>query len=483
MKKKAVWIAVLILTMVLFALVILYLFVFSVREIRIENLSEKGDYTFVRYVEDEQALLKIQVVKDKGSLASDQVRYTSSHPEVAEVSGEGTVTAKAAGTAVITVQAKSNPWVKAEVPVTVIQKALSMQIAMPKELPANEYYYLLHTGDRPSMVPLPEPADGLVENLAFESSNPEIVMVTEDGVLEAHRPGIAEISVSWVGPYTEDGKTEDLGHFLVNVCRSQEHDTLAEHELQWYEESCLIAHALGNAGEYTYTNTREALEESLAEGYKVLEVDLSLTSDGEVVCRHTWYSDTYDVSYDGTIPDLETFKNEKYFGVLTTLSGRELLEIWAEYPELYFVSDVKQDENTNLLEVLEKLVALAREMGQEKLLEHLIVQLYDIEDYDRINEIYPIKHWLFTTYQLPDTPGAEVEAAAFAAEKGFGVLTVPAWCMSSDYFIELADAYGLNLFIHTIDTPESVRKSSRRGIYGYYSDFLVPDDPEGNGEQ
>ena len=135
MKKKAVWIAVLILTMVLFALVILYLFVFSVREIRIENLSEKDDYTFVRYVEDEQALLKIQVVKDKGSLASDQVRYTSSHPEVAEVSEEGTVTAKAAGTAVITVQAKSNPWVKAEVPVTVIQKALGMQIAMPEELP------------------------------------------------------------------------------------------------------------------------------------------------------------------------------------------------------------------------------------------------------------------------------------------------------------------------------------------------------------
>jgi len=77
---------------------------------------------------------------------------------------------------------------------------------------------------------------------------------------------------------------------------------------------------------------------------------------------------------------------------------------------------------------------------------------------------------LFTTYQLPDTPGAEIEAAAFAAEKGFDALTVPAWCMGNDYFIELANEYNLPLFIHTIDKKEIVQKSTKRGIYGYYTD-------------
>jgi glycerophosphoryl diester phosphodiesterase len=383
---------------------------------------------------------------------------------------------------VITAKAKYCPWKKDTFTVQVVQKALGMQIAMPEELPSNEYYYLLHTGDEVSFVPLPDPLNGLVENLSFESSNPDVVTVTEDGAILAHKGGVAAIDVSWVGPYTEDGMTENLGRFWVNVCRKTDHDRLEDHELQWYEESCLVAHALGNAGEYIYTNTRDALEQSIEEGYLTLEVDLSLTSDGEVVCRHTWYSDDFEVSYDGTVPDLETFRKEKYFGTLSTLTGRELLEIWQEHPQLYFMLDVKQDENTNFLEVLTKFKALAEEMGCEELLEHMIVQLYAIEDYDKINEIYPVKHWLFTTYQLPDTPGAEIEAAAFAAEKDFGVLTVPAWCMSSDYFIELADEYGLDLFVHTVNTDSDIQRSSKRGIYGYYSDFLVPSDPAGNGE-
>ena len=53
--------------------------------------------------------------------------------------------------------------------------------------------------------------DALVENLVFESENPEIVSVTEGGVLEVHKTGITVIHVSWTGPYTEKGKTEDLG--------------------------------------------------------------------------------------------------------------------------------------------------------------------------------------------------------------------------------------------------------------------------------
>jgi len=89
---------------------------------------------------------------------------------------------------------------------------------------------------------------------------------------------------------------------------------------------------------------------------------------------------------------------------------------------------------------------------------------------------------LFTTYQLPDTPGAEIEAAAFAAEKGFDALTVPAWCMGNDYFIELANEYNLPLFIHTIDKKEIVQKSTKRGIYGYYTDYLLPIDLKENGE-
>ncbi|MCI8417965.1 MAG: hypothetical protein HFI33_10820 [Lachnospiraceae bacterium] len=483
MRKRSFLLVVLALPILAAGLLLTYVFVFSIRSVKIWNeTDEDGRCTFIRYEEDMQQRLLAEVVADN-ELASRELNYSSDRPDLVEVSEEGILTIKNPGDALITVTAKANPWVKAELPVTVLQKAVRMEIRMPEELPANEYYYLLHTGDAPAMVPLPYPSNAMVENLTFESGAPEIVTVTEEGVLEAHKAGIAIIQVYWEGPYTEPGKTEDLGRFLVNVCRREDHDKLANHQLEWYEKSCLIAHALGNAGEYTYTNTKEALEESIAQGYKNLEVDLSLTTDGQVVCRHTWYSDDFAVSYDGEIPDLATFEREKYFGTLTPLSGRELLEIWAEHPELYFITDVKQDENTNLVEVMEKLVALAKETGHEELLDHLIVQAYTPEDYDRVNAIYPIKHWLFTTYQILDTPGGDVTAASFAREKDMQVLTVPASCMGTDHFINLADEYGLTLFTHTLNNGADVWRLSKRGIYGYYSDFIIPNDPYENGEK
>ncbi|MGN8800476.1 glycerophosphodiester phosphodiesterase family protein [Candidatus Merdisoma sp. HCP28S3_D10] len=471
--KRIKYVLVAVAGLALAGLVYYGLFVFPIKEIRVQLPMVEAGYTLIRYTEDVEETIEAKV-RRTGSLASEKLTYQTGDPEVAEVTAEGTLIAKKAGVTTVTVKSKGNPFVKKVIPVTVIQKALSMQVSMPEELPSNEFYYLAHTGDRPVLQALPDPVDGLVENLTYESSNPEIVTVSEDGVLEAHQGGIAKISVSWVGPYTEAGKQEDLGSFWVNVCRKQDHDKLEEHEIQWYEESCLIAHALGNAGNETYTNTKDALEESIAEGYKILEVDLNMTSDKEVVCRHTWYSDDFGVSYDGRIPDLATFEKEKYFGTLTTLTGRELLNIWAEHPELYFVTDVKQDENTNLSEVMDGLVALAKEQGQESLLDHLIIQLYGIEDYDRIREIYPFRHWLFTTYQLPDTPGAEIEAAAFSQEKDFGAFTSPVWCMGDDYFVNLANEYDLNLFIHVIDTEEEAERSMKRGIYGFYTDFMSP---------
>ena len=50
--------------------------------------------------------------------------------------------------------------------------------------------------------------------------------------------------------------------------------------------------------------------------------------------------------------------------------------------------------------------------------------------------------------------------------------------MSNDSFIDLADANHLDLFVHVLDTREQVYKAANRGIYGFYTDFLNPGDPE-----
>ena len=50
----------------------------------------------------------------------------------------------------------------------------------------------------------------------------------------------------------------------------------------------LIAHAGGIGNHRTYTNSLEALDNSVARGFTVVEIDLSWTSDDHLVLIHDW---------------------------------------------------------------------------------------------------------------------------------------------------------------------------------------------------
>ena len=49
-----------------------------------------------------------------------------------------------------------------------------------------------------------------------------------------------------------------------------------------------IAHAGGQFNGATYTNSLEALDQNYEAGFRAFEIDLSFTSDGELVCLHDW---------------------------------------------------------------------------------------------------------------------------------------------------------------------------------------------------
>ena len=48
-----------------------------------------------------------------------------------------------------------------------------------------------------------------------------------------------------------------------------------------------IAHAGGSIDGYTYTNSQEALLQSIASGYQYIELDLHEDADGKLICMHT----------------------------------------------------------------------------------------------------------------------------------------------------------------------------------------------------
>ena len=75
------------------------------------------------------------------------------------------------------------------------------------------------------------------------------------------------------------------------------HAPMVHEESAWYHSAPLIYHAGGGIDGLTYSNSREALEHTLNQGNRFVEVDFLFTSDGQLVCAHDWHdiSDSLNV--------------------------------------------------------------------------------------------------------------------------------------------------------------------------------------------
>ena len=102
-----------------------------------------------------------------------------------------------------------------------------------------------------------------------------------------------------------------------------------------------IAHATGSVEGYNYMNCREALQQSLENGYRYIEVDLDYTADSVLVCIHNWEffnkASILGISWNDSskynrIPTYDEFRQRKLYGRFTPLSLDDVIAISQEQP-------------------------------------------------------------------------------------------------------------------------------------------------------
>ena len=122
--------------------------------------------------------------------------------------------------------------------------------------------------------------------------------------------------------------------------------------IETLEASNYCMHALGGIDGHYYTNSIEALKQSYAQGYRIYEADVRLTSDGYPVLVHDWKKNDYikriqedwylNVISDENqnyVPNLETFMNFKIQKNYTATSFDMLVEFMQEHPDMYVLVD------------------------------------------------------------------------------------------------------------------------------------------------
>ena len=101
-----------------------------------------------------------------------------------------------------------------------------------------------------------------------------------------------------------------------------------------------IAHAGGKIDEYTYTNSLEALDLNYAKGFRLFELDILKTKDGEFVAAHDWVNWRFMTGFVGEPPViLEEFMKYKLHEKYTPLGIKEINEWFKKHPDAFLITD------------------------------------------------------------------------------------------------------------------------------------------------
>lgn len=278
---------------------------------------------------------------------------------------------------------------------------------------------------------------------------------------------------------TEEETSEESVEESADVDEfAEDEDAEVELSQEWYDTHYIVAHALGEIDGKTGSNSLEAFLSTYEKGVRVFEVDLQLTSDGHLVCRHDFDQNSYYVLIQSvlngdTSMDLERFVNEKIMREYSSLTAEGLLNLLLTYDDAYIVTDTKDTDMEIVAEQFRQLVRLIEEIGDETLYDRVIVQVYNKEMYDVLSELYPFTHWIFTLYQIYQ-PDLE-DIGAFCQENGIPVVTMPHESASLEKS-EMLHGYGLKVYTHTVNLGKELIDGLEKGVDGFYSDFFTMDD-------
>lgn len=230
----------------------------------------------------------------------------------------------------------------------------------------------------------------------------------------------------------------------------------------WYETSRLIYHAAGKIGGFTYTNSKEAVENCLNQGNMLLEIDFLFTSDGHLVCLHEWPN-----LLGMTSPcTLERFLSLKIYNHFTTISAEQLIGYMREYPDMHLIIDTKEADVCAVVEELLRLCEYDPSIAQR-----FVIQLYDAGIRAQMQELYPFSddNFLFTIYKFGKDRVTDI--MNLCREEQIKVITVPYGSWDRETTQMVSDA-GFLIFEHTLNFTTMTDNALSRGVYGFYTDSL-----------
>lgn len=245
----------------------------------------------------------------------------------------------------------------------------------------------------------------------------------------------------------------------------------------WISDIPLIAHAGGGIlvqasdnkyEQYSYTNSKEAFISSYDKGYRVMEMDLELSSDGVLCCLHNW--DDY-----GGIMEAAEWKNQKIEGKYTTLVFEDILREMEINKDIFLVLDIKNLTLTDedLVTQYQTIYEMAMQYGGDQLAQRIIPQIYRQNEYELVKQVYAWNSIIYTLYRQEEVSDEEI--VHFVEDKDdILVVTMPQNRVNEEFCVML-HTIGKLTYTHTINETDTLYLFLNQGIDGFYTDTVMPE--------
>lgn len=276
-------------------------------------------------------------------------------------------------------------------------------------------------------------------------------------------------------------------HENLSICDKIE--PMVDEEGAWYTKYHFISHAGGGIDGKTYTNSTQSWELSYKRGNRLFDADLAFTTDNILVLRHGWndnleqnismsegkspYIDSNGqiryIDFSSGRMDYNTFINTKIYKKLDPMSCVDMLNFMNEHEDVYVMCDMKDD----LEESYQYLVKTAIDNDMAKVLDRIVISIYNYNDLKQINMVYNFKEIMIRQYI--NSPHKYSELLQFCKENNIHAIGISA-CYVDDEGISQLSSHNIHIYVAICDFISDMERYYQLGIEGAISNWLYEDD-------
>lgn len=238
----------------------------------------------------------------------------------------------------------------------------------------------------------------------------------------------------------------------------------------WYTcKPRIWAHAAG-ARQILFANTKEAIDDSISHGFKVVEVDVSVTSDGIPVLSHGFKPNGIEMFK--CIPTFKTFISSPICGEYTPLA---LSDLWNKYESWqgYFAID----QTPTSMRPRFDLIGFMRKYAPKSFLGKTIFLAYTLEELVALKGNNPFGAVHYCLYPLPPYQYlpllVKTLAAANVHSVSFGEREIDE---ETKKVVQVFHDANIYVSVARVDTIERWLLWRNCGVKCINSNYLTPDD-------